>query len=393
MFPEKSTNIINPQSNIDTPFQITSDVSAILHIIKTNQDVKTRRDAALYLIKLIEDGLELESEKIQPLFMAEKDIRVSSELKRIQNKLRIRKMLDTDPSSLYDKSLHSAVEENLLGQINRLRYLYDESLHEKGAFERKYKIIDQIAEAGMGRILLGIRLADNCRVAIKFLLTKELSKNNNLERLIARFKREGELLTRKFKHPHIVKGFEYGEADGEYFIVMEYLSGGTLQDMINKGPLDFDTFMDISFQLCNALEYMHRLGVIHRDIKPANIMFMCMDGAINIKLCDFGLSKDKSDASLSRISFQAGTDEYSSPQQLADTRTADERDDIFSMGKTFYEMLTGTIFAENSRYEEISELNNTVPKEIDAIVKKCIEFKKEDRFQSVTELHTAILQM
>ena len=123
----------------------------------------------------------------------------------------------------------------------------------------------------MGRIYKALRLQDNQTVAIKFLLLEELSKDNDRERIIARFKREGEIL-KGLSHPNIIKGFEYGEADGEYFLVMEHVEGETLEDRLKRNPLGLQTFKIISLQLCDAVEYLHKNGIIHRDIKPGNIL-------------------------------------------------------------------------------------------------------------------------
>ena len=183
------------------------------------------------------------------------------------------------------------------------------------------------------------------------------------------------------------------KADGEYFLVMEFLDGGTLADRFKDSPIASGLFKEIALQLCDAVDYMHRQGVIHRDIKPENVMFSTGDSSARVKLCDFGLSKDKRDRGLSRFSFVAGTDDYASPQQLTDARFADERDDIYSIGKTFYAMLTGAICAGIDDYQEISELNGDAPEGIDKIVQKCIKHKKEDRFQNIRDLRLEILKL
>jgi len=385
---EKKTNILEEKKEGRMQFGHTSsDVSVLYEIIRSDANSKIRKNAARRLLAVVEYGQDVDADIIKALFDAEKDIVISGELKRILNKLKLLAKFSNDPVAKFDRKLTVAEEEDLEKEISRLRGLYDSSQGEKGSFARKYKIIGAIAEGGMGRILKGTRKDDNYPVAIKFLMLDKLSKNNNRDRIVARFKREGELLTKRLRLANIIEAYEYGEANGEYFLVMEYVDGGTLEAMVKEKPLDLDVFKSISLQLCNAVEYLHRNGIIHRDIKPANILFASdSDGSKQLKLCDFGLSKDKRDGKLSRISFQAGTDDYSSPQQLADARTADERDDIFSMGKTFYQMLTCRSFKFGEEYLPITKINSAVPAGLDIIVRKCIETDKEKRFQGVAEL-------
>jgi tRNA A-37 threonylcarbamoyl transferase component Bud32 len=388
----KRTKILNeyPEEAYKQSFPLTSDLTALFEIIRLNPERKLRKDAATHLLKLIEKDGDIPLANIAELYKAEKDIGVATELKRAMNKIQIRSMLTQDPTLPYDRKLSSEEEEKVSEEIDRLRELYDSSRNEKGAFDKKYKMLDQIGKGGMGRIFKCMRVEDKQIVAIKLLLLKELAKNNNRERIIARFKREGTLLIKRLKHPHIIKAYEYGESNGEYFLILAYLEDGSLADMISQKPLDFETFKFLSIQLCEALQYIHENGIIHRDINPSNMLITGRNGSITIKLSDFGLSKDKRDQSISRISFFAGTDDYSSPQQLEDARNADERDDIFSMGKSFYHMLTGRTFENSEPYEEISKYNSAVPNEIDMIVKRCIELNKQDRYQNATELLTAI---
>lgn len=367
--------------------------SSILETVKNGIETKIRKDAVTHLLKIIEDGGHVDAEEIESLYQAEKDIGVAAELLRILTKLQLIQKHSYDPVAAFDRMLTPDEEVRLREEIERLQNVYDRTHEEKGAFERKYRIIGKIAEGGMGRIFKGVRIDDESLVAIKFLMKEELEKNNNLGRIIARFRREGELLTKRLKHRHIIKAFEYGEADGEHFLVMEFLDGGTLADRIKNGPMPFHMFRDISLQLCEAVEYLHRSDVIHRDIKPTNIMFCNHQGPTTIKLCDFGLAKDKRDSSLTRFAFQAGTDEYSSPQQLADARSVDERDDMFSLGKTFYEMLTGVIFIDNSQFLDIAQYNADVPLGMDGIIRACIHLKRDERYQTVSELRKAILQV
>lgn len=371
-------------------FAPTSDVSALFEIIRSDADLKMRKNAATRLLAMIEEGLDVDAYIIKALFDAEKDIAVAAELKRILNKLKLLTKFSSDPVSKYDRKLTNAEGEELEKEISRLRNLYDKSVGEQGAFERKYKVIAEIFEGGMGKTYRGIRISDNKPIAIKYLLLEKLSKENNPDRLIARFKREGELLTKRLKHPNIVEAFEYGEAEGEYFIVMEYVDGGTLDKIVSDQPLDLRTFKRFALQLCDAVEYIHKNDVIHRDIKPLNILISNNGSGAQIKLADFGLAKDKRDGKISKFSFGAGSDDYSSPQQLTNATQADERDDIFSMGKTFYQMLTGRTFSNGGQYLKVAEFNPGFTGKLDELIMKCIETEKDNRFQSVSKLQSEI---
>lgn len=371
---------------------ISSDISAVYEIIRSNPTPKYRKDAVAYLAKLIEEGHEVDSGQIEKLYDSEKDITVATELKRVLNKLNIRRTLLEDPTSKYDKKLSSDEEAKLLGEIEKLKKLYDKSAGEGGVFNKKYRVIQKIADGGMGKIYKAIRVQDNQTVSIKFLLLEELAKDNDPERIVERFKREGEMIKR-LSHPNVIKGFEYGEANGEYFLVMEHVEGNTLEDRLKKNPLDLQTFRTMASQLCNAVEYIHRNEIIHRDIKPGNILIFEEKQDLRIKLCDFGLAKDKRDKKLSKFAFSAGTEDYISPQQAKDARDADERDDIYSTGKTFYEMLTGRTLKNEEPYIEVSIGDVIISKRINEIIGKCINAERKDRWQRVDELRNALMKL
>lgn len=379
----------NNQFEVESPSALTNQ-SALFEILRTNTDNKLRKDAVSYLLKFVEEGSCVEYGEIKRLFDAEKNISVAAELKRLLNKLKIMGKFGNDPISEYDRKLSNQEEIKVIEEIDKIRKLYDRSVGEQGAFDRKYKVFEEIDKGGMGRIYRGARISDNKAVVIKYLLLAELAKNNDPEKLIARFKREGELLTRRLKHTNVVAAYEYGEADGEYFIVMEYVDSGALEQLISENPLGLRIFKNCAMQLCDAVEYIHENDVIHRDIKPLNILVSDNGGDMKIKLADFGLAKDKRDGRISKFSFGAGTEDYSSPQQLENATLADQRDDIYSIGKTFYQMLTSRTFGHNDTYEDVAKLRPDVPEGLDCVILKCIEAKKEDRYQKVSELRNAI---
>lgn len=387
---------------------IASDIDALYEIIHSGKVDKTRLDAATSLLKLIEDEQHINHETIAELYAAETDVKVAATLKRALNKLQIRSRLSSDPTQPYDRKLSKTEQENLQLEIDRLRKVYDQFHNSKGEFERKYEIKGEIGKGGMARILKAIRREDNRPVAIKYLLLNNLSRQADPERLIKRFQREGELLIRRLNHAHIVKGYEYGEKGGEHFIILEYVAGGNLEELIKEKALSFLLFKMIALQLCDVVGYLHREGIIHRDIKPSNVLIdnkqtnagaSISEHAVNIKenvsvkLADFGLAKDKRDARLTQFFFSAWTEDYSSPQQMSDARNADERDDIYSLGKTFYEMLTGQCQKNDEPYLPVAlpEINRS--EAVNNLILKCIAQERQNRWQNIAELETAMMQI
>jgi hypothetical protein len=418
--PQESDNALSPESLMgEVPAQpgsppLTSDLSALYEILRSDRDVKSRRDAATYLLKLIDDGHQVELETVAAFHTSETDITVATALKRVLNKIHIKRNFSKEPTTPYDRKLSPEEKEKLRTEIERLRGLYDQHHGLEGAFDQRYGRLEKIGDGGMAKIFRAIRRKDNHLVAIKFLSLEELSAGADPERLIARFQREGELLTRRLDHPHIVKGYECGEAGVGHFIVLEYVGGGSVESLITGNPLNYAMFRRIALQLCDAVGYIHRQGVIHRDIKPSNVLIersptdlkavhpknpdrvgsldvqIGEEDRVSIKLADFGLAKDKKDARLSRIFFSAGTSAYSSPQQIADARDADERDDIFSMGKTFCEMLTGRILKDDEPYHPVVLNDSDRTDAINTLILKCIARERENRWQSIEALEAAL---
>lgn len=398
--------IKSPESPAKMPAQpfpkpITSDLAALYEIIRADKDVRQRLDAAAHLLALIAEGREIDRETIAALFDAEKDVAVSAALKRILNKIKIRQQLVSDPTTPYDRKLTPEQAAGLQAEIDRLRGLYDKFQGKKGAFDRQYGQLVFIAQGGMGKLYRATRRQDNQLVVIKFLLLDELSRDARPDHLIARFRREGELLTRRLHHPGILKGYEYGEAGGEHFIVLEYMAGGSLDKLLSAKPLPYPLFKEMTLQLCDAVGYIHRQGIIHRDIHPANVLLAgqssgpsgsagAAGGTLQIKLADFGLAKDKGDPHLSRYLDRAGTDDFSSPQQFANPRAVDERDDIFSLGKTFYEMLTGRTLKKDAPFVPIVMEPSRRADALNALILKCIDPVRENRWQNIETLETAL---
>jgi len=211
----------------------------------------------------------------------------------------------------------------------------------------------------------------------------------------ARFQREAEI-GKKLNHPKILRLLDVGEHSRPY-IVMEYLEGKTLDQVMNKiRPLPISDAVQIASQVCDALAYMHQHKIVHRDLKPQNIM-ICNDGSLRIM--DFGIAKS---TEMRRITFAGfspamGTPDYMAPEQVQGKR-GDERTDIYSLGAVLYEMATGSVPFEgdnpfvvmNARItgDPIAprKLNREIPKEIEEIILHAMEREPHRRYASAAAM-------
>ena len=195
----------------------------------------------------------------------------------------------------------------------------------------RYEILNRIGAGGMGALYLGRDPNINRLVAIKLLLHADLERPEDRERF-AREARAGGALS----HPNIVTVFDYGEFDGAPFLVMEYIRGETLRELIKRNaPYTLSQKLVFLEQLCSGLAFAHDAGVIHRDIKPANLM---VDSLNLLKILDFGVAR-MAESGVTIGSGPVGTPGYMSPEQIQG-RSLDGRSDLFAAGAVAYELLT-----------------------------------------------------
>ena len=226
------------------------------------------------------------------------------------------------------------------------------------------------------------------KVAIKILKEDLLGK----EQIVERFKQEGLL---KLAHPNIVKIVSVGSYDGRPYIIMEYIEGSDLDDLIKiNRKLSVNKALSIFVKILSALSYVHKYGIIHRDIKPKNIL---IDKKGTVKLTDFGIAKSSVSHIKTSTGSYLGAPAYSSPEQI-DGKPLDARTDIYSLGITLYEMLAGvTPFSSDSiekTYKEkfigihvpITRYRRGLPEKIISLIEKCIAKNPNDRFRSVDEI-------
>ncbi len=268
----------------------------------------------------------------------------------------------------------------------------------------RYEIGELIGRGGMADVRLGTDARLGRRVAIK-LLKPTLARDPAFR---MRFRREAQDAA-KMAHPTIVRIFDAGEEtvidpNGNEaqipFIVMEYVDGQLLKDIIAQGPLEPTEAVRIASQVLTALEYSHRAGVVHRDIKPGNIM-IASNG--QVKVMDFGIARavSESSATIAETSAIVGTAQYFSPEQ-ARGEAVDARTDLYSTGVVLFEMLTGRppFHGENPvavAYQHVNQLpvppssiNRAVSSELDGVVLHALAKDRFGRFQSATEFREGV---
>ncbi len=272
-----------------------------------------------------------------------------------------------------------------------------------------YKITSQLGEGGMGVVYEAEDTNLGRHVALKF-LSPSMANDDNL---LQRFQREARAAS-ALNHPNIctIHGIEQHES--QHFIVMELLDGEALGDRIRRGSLDIESVLTLGVQIADALESAHSKGIVHRDLKPANIFITSRGQA---KILDFGLAKidqQKPDAAsnvptaiadhLTSAGATMGTIAYMSPEQARGEIT-DARTDLFSFGTVLYQMATGVLPFQgdtsavvfdailNRDPTPLNEVNPSLPAELGRIVSQMLERDRDLRFQSATEVKTALKRL
>lgn len=260
-----------------------------------------------------------------------------------------------------------------------------------------YKILEILGVGGTGKVFKAIDVNENKIVAVKVLNPQLMKDEENKKRLNS----EGRLLS-SMNHPNIVKVFEFGETEKHSFVAMEYLSGGTLEEFIEKNySLSSNTIINIAEQVCSGLKEIHGKDILHRDLKSQNIMF---DENNVVRIMDFGLSKSPLVSTMTSLGTVIGTLGYVAPEQVTNMYV-DQRCDIFSFGVVMYQMLTNklpftgeneialihSIF--NSQPEKPSLINKECNGGLEKIALKCIEKEPENRFKNVDELLNEIVKL
>jgi predicted Ser/Thr protein kinase len=244
------------------------------------------------------------------------------------------------------------------------------------------EILELLGQGGMGAVYKVRQPRLDRLVALK-ILPPEAGRDPPFAE---RFRREAQALAR-LSHPHIVAVHDFGQADGLYFLVMEYVDGVNLRQVLRKGRLQPEEALRIVPQLCDGLHYAHEEGVVHRDVKPENIL---LDKRGRVKIADFGLAKLLGRTGVGTLTGThqvMGTPHYMAPEQMEKPQEVDHRADIYSLGVVFYELLTGQVPMGN--FPRPSE-KVQVDVRLDRVVLRAMAREPERRYQHAGQVRTDV---
>jgi hypothetical protein len=258
----------------------------------------------------------------------------------------------------------------------------------------KYRVLERIGRGGMGTVYKAHDPVLDRVVALKVIS----GESDVSEELRARFYREAQAGA-KLSHPNVVVVHDLGEAEGQLYIVMEFLEGQELKHLIERKSLTFEEKLAIMVQVCAGLQYAHRNGIVHRDVKPGNI-FVLRSG--QVKILDFGIARiaTGTDPGLTRTGLIMGTLRYMSPEQARGK--VDHRSDIFAVGTVFYELLSGRPafdsadpleILEKIRSEQpvpLGELDPAIPPELAGLVERALRKDPAQRFADLGQMQAQI---
>ena len=258
-----------------------------------------------------------------------------------------------------------------------------------------YKVTEKIGEGGMGAVFKGIDLMLEREVAIK-MLRPELASQ---PQVVERFRSEAVTLA-KLNHPNIATLFSFLRQGEDFFMVMEFVRGETLDSLIRRlGAMPCDRGISLFCQALEGIDHAHRMGIIHRDIKPANMM---LTETGTLKVMDFGIARVLGTSRMTKQGNIVGTIEYMSPEQVRGQET-DARSDIYSLGILLYEMLTGRVpFSSDSEYdlmrmqiehapEPPRVFSAQIPQPVEQAIMRALAKRPEARFQTAADFRNALL--
>ncbi|MET0596102.1 MAG: serine/threonine-protein kinase [Polyangiaceae bacterium] len=276
----------------------------------------------------------------------------------------------------------------------------------------RYRIEALIGEGGMGAVYLAEHVLMRKRLAVK-VLHAEMTR---MPEMVARFEREA-MAAAHIEHPNVAAATDFGKLEnGAFFLVLEYVEGTNLRDLIEKGPLEVRRALHVAHQMASALGRAHALGIVHRDLKPENVMLVLRDGDADfVKVLDFGIAKvpvgdlgrlsSNKDGGqvLTQLGMVYGTPEYMAPEQALG-QEVDLRADLYALGVILFEMLTGVRPFDADTKVALLGMKVTsdpptlasknasvkVPASIEALVRRLLEKEAKNRYQEAREVLEAI---
>src|ERR687892_515960 len=256
-------------------------------------------------------------------------------------------------------------------------------------FDGRYRIVRKLGTGGMANVYLAEDEVLGRRVAIKILNDRHAGDDQFVER----FRREAKNAA-SLSHPNIVSIYDRGEAEGTYYIAMEYLDGRSLKELIvARGPAPVNVAIEYARQILAAIRFAHRHGIVHRDIKPHNVL---VDAEGRLKVTDFGIARAGA-SQMTEAGSIIGTAQYLSPEQ-ARGAPVDQSSDLYSTGIVLYELLTGMVPFTGDTPVEIAmkHLSQTpeppsakrpeVPRDLDFVVLRALAKDSEDRYRTAAEM-------